>query len=113
MKEFVALRTKAYAYLIEDSREHKKAKGTEKCIIKRVLRIENYKDSLLNGKIILKPQQRFESDHHGVYTKEDNKIVLCSNDDKRIQTFDKVTTHSYGTNDFKVSESEMLSRLNI
>ena len=53
----------------------------------------NYKDSLLNDKIILKSQQRFKSDHHRVYTEEVNKIALSSNDDKRIQTFDKVTTY--------------------
>ena len=32
MKEFVAFRAKAYAYLMEDGREHKKAKGTKKCV---------------------------------------------------------------------------------
>ena len=29
MKEFCALRAKAYAYLMEDGSEHKKAKGTK------------------------------------------------------------------------------------
>ena len=43
-----------------------------------------------------------------MYTEEVNKIVLSSNDDKRIQTFDRVTTYSYGTNVFKVCENEML-----
>ena len=111
MKEFVVLRAKAYAYLMEDGSEHKKAKGTKKCLIKRELMFENYKDSLLNNKIILKSQQRFKSDHHRVYTEEVNKIALSSNDDKRIQTFDKVTTYPYGTNAFKVCESEMLSKI--
>ena len=69
---------------------------------------ENYKDSLFNDKIILRSQQRFRSDHHRVYTEEVNKIALISNDDKRIQTFDKVTTFPYGTNVFIVCESEML-----
>ena len=108
MKEFVALRAKAYAYLMEDGSEHKKAKGTKKCVIKRELMFENYKDSLFNDKIILKSQQRFKSDHHRVYTEEVNKIALSSNDDKRLQTFDKVTTYPYGTNAFKVCESEMM-----
>ena len=53
-------------------------------------------------------QQRFRSDHHKVYTEEVNKIALSSNDDKRIHTFDKVTTYPYGTNVFKVSKNEML-----
>ena len=63
---------------------------------------ENYKDWLLNDKIILKSQQRFKSDHHNVYTEEVNKIALSSNDDKRLQTHDKITTYSYGTNAFKI-----------
>ena len=43
-----------------------------------------------------------------VYTEEVNKIVLSSNNDKRLQTLDKVTTYPHGTNAFKVWESEML-----
>ena len=51
---------------------------------------KNYKDWLLNNKIILQSQQRFKSDHHNVYTEKINKIALSSNDDKRLQTFDKL-----------------------
>ena len=72
---------------------------------------ENYKDSLFNNKTILKSQLRFKSDLHNVYTEEVNKIAISSNDDKRFQTSDKVTTYSYGTNAFKVCESEMLSKI--
>ena len=67
-------------------------------------------DSLFNDEVIIKSQQRFRSDHHRVYTEEVNKIALSSNDDKRLQTFDKVTTFHYGTNVFKLCESEMLSK---
>ena len=70
----------------------KKSKGTKKCITKRVLMFQNYKDSLFNDEVIIRSQQRFRSDHHKVCTEEVNKIALSSNDDKRIQTFDKVTT---------------------
>ena len=69
---------------------------------------ENYTDSLFNNKIILKSQQRFKSDCHEVYTEEINKIALNSNDDKRLQTFDKITTYPYGTNAINVCESEMM-----
>ena len=106
MTEFCALRAKAYACKLDDDTEHKKAKSTKKCIIKRELMFENYKDSLFNDKIILKSQQRFRSDHHRVYTEEVNKIAVSSNDDKRLQTFDKVTTYLYGTPAVKVSENE-------
>ena len=57
---------------------------------------------MFNNKIILKSQQRFKSDYHEVYTEEVNKIALSSNDDNRLQTFDKIT------NAFKVCESDML-----
>ena len=97
MKQAVGLTAKAYAYLIDDS-EHKKAKGTKKCIIKREL-------------TFTKSQQIFKSDHHSVYTVELNKIALNSNDDKRLRTIDKGTTYSCGTNAFNVCESEMLSKI--
>ena len=44
-----------------------------------------------------------------MYTEEVNKIALSSNDDKRLQTHDKITTYPYETNAFKVCESEMLN----
>ena len=34
IKEVVARRPKAYAYLMDDDTDHKKAKGTKKCVIK-------------------------------------------------------------------------------
>ena len=44
---------------MEDDSGLNKPKGTKKCVIKRRLMFENYKDCLFNDKIILKPQQRF------------------------------------------------------
>ena len=111
IKEFVALREKEYSYLMNDDSEHKKAKGTKKCVIKRRLMFENYTDCLFNDKTILKSQQRFKSDCHNVYTEQINKIALSSNDDKRLQAFDKITTYPQGTNAFRVCESEMLSKI--
>ena len=72
---------------------------------------ENYKDSLFNNKTVLKSQLRFKSDHHDMYTEEANKIALSRNDNKILQTSDRVTTYPYGTNAFKVCESEMLSKI--
>ena len=48
MKEFCALRAKAYAYLMNDDSEKKKAKGTKKCVIKRGLMVTNYEDCLFD-----------------------------------------------------------------
>ena len=57
---------------------------------------------------MFRSQQRFTSYNHDVYTEEVNKIALNSNDDKRLQRYDKITTYPYRTNAFKVCESEML-----
>ena len=97
---------------MDDDSEHKKAKGTKKCVMKRGLMVTSYKDCLFNDKAIIKSRQRFISDHHDVYTDQINNIALSSsNDDKRLQTFDKITTYPYGTNAFKVCESEILSKI--
>ena len=78
---------------MDDDSEHKKAKRKKK-IIKRGLMVKNYKYCLFNDKTILKSQQRFKRDCcHNVCTEEINKIALSSNDDKRLQTFDKITTY--------------------
>ena len=105
MMEFCELTAKAYAHRLNDDTKTKKAKGTKKCIVKREITFKNYVDSLFNDKVIIRSQQRFRSDHHRV-----SKIELSSNDDKRMQTFDKVTTFPYRTNVFKVCESEILSK---
>ena len=107
-EEFCSLRAKTYSYLMDDDSEVKKSKGTKKCVIKWEIMFENYTDCLINNKIILKSQQRFKSDHHIVYTEKINKIALSSNDDKRLQISDRIKTYPYGTNAFKVCESEML-----
>ena len=112
MIEFYALRTKTYAFLLDDHTEKKRAKGMERCIIKNEIMFEHYKDCLFNDKNLIKSQLRFKSDHHNVHTVEVKKIALSNIDDKRLQIFDRITTYPYGTNVFKVSESEMLYRLN-
>ena len=66
--EFVILRSKAYKYLTDDGKEDNKAKGTKKCVIKRMIKFDDYKKCLLNGEVILKSQQRFRSKGHNVYT---------------------------------------------
>ena len=96
MTEFVALRPKTYSYLTDDCEENKKAKRTKKCVIKRELKFNDYKDCLLNDKVVLKSQQRFKSERRDVYTENINKIALSNNDDKRLITFDKITTYPYG-----------------
>ena len=46
--EFVALRPKTYFYLIDYDKNVNKAKATQKCVIKRILKFNDYKDCLFN-----------------------------------------------------------------
>ena len=59
--EFVTLRPKTYSYLTDDCKEVKKAKGTKKYVIKRMIKFNDYKNCLLKDEVILKSQQRFIS----------------------------------------------------
>ena len=43
MTKFVRLRGKTYSYLIDDGSENKNTKGTQKCVIKREIKFENFK----------------------------------------------------------------------
>ena len=61
-----------------------------------MIKFNYYKNCLLNGKAVLKSQQRFISKGHDVYTENINKIALSSNDDKRLIASDKITSYRYG-----------------
>ena len=93
--DFVTLRTKTYSFL-NDGKEDKKTKGTKKCVIKKMIKFNDYKKCLLNNEVIFKSQQRFISKKHDVYTENINKIALSSNDDKRVVSSDKITSYPCG-----------------
>ena len=52
-----------------------------------------------------------KSELHDVYTLKLNKIALGSNDDKRLQTYDKITTYPYGSSVGKVCKTELLNKV--
>ena len=88
----------------------KKQKGTKKCVVKRKLKFENYKNLLeatqleskrnhlenneihlhslkkdykefiKNNTLILKTRKRFKNEKHNFFTEETNKITLSLND---------------------------------
>ena len=78
MTKVVALKPKTNAYIIdgyndddnyeENKMINKKAKGTEKCVIKQKLMFENYKYCLFNNKTIYRSQERFKIYYHNMYT---------------------------------------------
>ena len=102
-----------YLRLDDNCNEHKKAKGATKCVIKQKIRFKNFKDCLFNSKNVHRSQERFKRYNHDVYTEEVNNIALSSNDDKRLQTFDGITTYPYGTHVFEICENEMLMVKNL
>ena len=73
----------------------------------------DYKNCLQNNKTILKSQQRFKSEEPNVYTEEINKISLSSNDNKWLQTFDRIMSYPHGARIGKVCKTELLEYLNI
>ena len=93
--EFVTLRPKTYSFLTDDGEEDKKAKGTKKCVIKKMIKFNDYKKCLLNDEVILKSQQRFISKKHDVFTENIIKIALSNNDDKRMVSSNKITSYPY------------------
>ena len=92
--EFVTLTPKTYSYLTDDGKEDKKAKGTKKCVIKRMIKFNDYNNCLSKDKV--QQRQRFISKKHDVYTEDINKVALSNNDDKRIVSSDKITSYPYG-----------------
>ena len=94
--EFVVLRPKAYSYKTNDNMEFKKAKGTKQCVVKKMLRFNDYKNCLFANEKILRSQQRFKSENHAVYTENINKIALSHDDEKRIVAKDGIARYPYG-----------------
>ena len=94
--EFTALRPKAYSYKMDDFTELKKAKGTKKCVVKKMLRFNDYKNCLFSNGKVLRSQQRFKSENHSVYTEDINKIARSCDDDKRIVAADGISSYPYG-----------------
>ena len=101
MTELVALASKLYAFLDNNNKSEKKAKNVSKCVIKKVLKFNHYKDVLLSNKTIRTTEKIFTRDHHTITTEEINKIALWRKDDG-IQSFDGIHTYPIviGINDF-------------
>ena len=105
IKELRGIKSKLYSYRMNDGSE-KKAKGTKNCVVKHRLTHENYKDCLFNCTATLRSQKRIKSYYHEMYTKEVNKVTLTSDDDKVLQTFNRIETYPYETTSVIVCESK-------
>ena len=61
--------------------------------------------------MILKTQQRFKSENHNFF-KEINKIVLSTNDDKKMQSVYLTETYTYGKRKYLVGGKEEIKYKN-
>ena len=111
MKEFVAISPKVYAskqYVIDGTmKEDKKARGTNKNVTKKTLSFDRYLDCLFNNEVVKCIQHRIKSTPMYVDTVEINKVTLKNYDNKRLRSFNEITTFPYGTNAFKVCFEEL------
>ena len=80
IEEFVRLKPKMYSYLVDDSSEHKKAKGVKKNVV-AIISHNEYKNVLLNKKCLRNSMNTIQSEDHRKETSEINKISLsCFHD---------------------------------
>ena len=107
---FVALRPKLYSFKVEEKKkgeekidgekkvkgenkgEIDKAKGVEKCVIKKSLSFEDYKKCLFSEEKLMREMNMFRSQNHDIYSMTVNKVALSANDDKRFICENKINT---------------------
>ena len=94
----IALRPELYSFRKLDGAEDKKCKGIKKCVVKKTLLFEGYKNCLLNpaNESVYRFQLMFRSTKHEVHTIEVNKVALNRDDDKRIAKKNGISTLARG-----------------
>lgn len=100
IEEFVGLRSKMYSIKSGES-EKKTAKGVCKKVIKDNLKHSDYRECLLNMKIMKDQMHRISSDLHEIYTLKQNKTTLSCFDDKRFLLKDGIHSYAYGHHKIK------------
>ena len=107
------LKFENYKNCLEATQLEKKINHLEKNIIDIHRIRENQKELIRNNNSILNTQQRFKRERHNVFTEEINKIALRSNDNKRMHPIDSIEIYAYGTSRYLVSEKEEIKCSNI
>ena len=113
LTKIAGLIQKIYTYSIDDGNSDEKLQEQKKYVIGRILTFEDYNNCLQIEKIILRPEKKFKNEANNVFLEELNKIALGSSNDKKLQTFNKITSQPYGVNAVKVCKTELLGYLNI
>ena len=95
IQEFIGLRAKLYS-LITANEEKKRAKGTKKYVVKKMIRYSDYKNVLQKGCLLRHQMNMFRSQNHDLKTITVNKISLSAFDDKRYLQNDGISSYAYG-----------------
>ena len=96
MTELVALRPKLYACKTFGGRGCKKCRRAKKCVVKKKLNFNDYKQYLLLGQHEFRKQFLFQNKLHEVHTIKVNKLALSRKDDKQVVQSDGISTLAYG-----------------
>jgi hypothetical protein len=73
MKEFIVLRSKIYAYKVDEV--EKKCKGVKKCVVKNSITFEDYDKSLFKKEEQCRTMNLIRNHEHEAYSVEINKIA--------------------------------------
>ena len=109
--EYVGLRPKMYSILKGDSAEIRKAKGVKKCVVKKQLRHEQYKEALFDRKTFRHGMDMLRSERHQMYGIRVHKISLSPFDSKRWISDNGVDTLAYGHKTIQEMEAEAMDAL--
>ena len=85
MTEFARFWVKRFSYLIDDGNGNKKGYNKRK-----TLRLKTIKNGYKITKLCLDHNEDLKSEAHNVFTEKVNKIVLLFNDNKILQSFNRV-----------------------
>jgi hypothetical protein len=96
IKEFIGLRSKLYSFITDDDIEHKKCKGVKKIVVKKFIKHENYKNTLLTRENFNIKQNGIRSYNHQLYSETTKKIALSAFDDKVYICDDNINTFTHG-----------------
>ena len=79
-----------------DGSEDKKCMGATKNVTKGSIQFDNYRDCLFSRKEQHRKMDVIRSHCQEIYSEEINKVVLSSDDDKRVIMADEIHTLVYG-----------------
>ncbi|XP_022171546.1 uncharacterized protein LOC111034572 [Myzus persicae] len=100
MREFIALRAKSYAYILED-KEKIKAKGVRGHVVKNHMTFKDHFDCLFaddekESSKLCRENISIRSFNHQIKTIKSNKLCFNRQDDKRIARSDRIHTYAHG-----------------